>query len=391
MRPVLRRAAIGLLAWLAAAPLGAAEKDQLDKLRTRIERLRGEIVGAEESRAEAREELRESELAISVANRSLRELSTKRDGAHGELRRLAEQKRAIEGEIASRREPLGRLLLTRYLHGEPGALRVLASGDDPNRVARELHYVGYVSRAQAGLIESLRSGLERLREVEARTRSAVAELAAIESEQRAERKQRLAQQAERRSVLARVSGQIRAQRRQVKSLERDQARMTRLVEELTRVIAATPVTPARRNERVPEPGSGAGRAFSRLRGSLHLPVRGELSNRFGTPRSDGGPKWKGLFIRAVAGQEVRAVAAGRVVYAEWMRGFGNLLILDHGEGYLTIYGNNEAVLKGVGDAVRAGDTVATVGASGGNAESGLYFEIRHRGQAFDPLKWVSIK
>lgn len=390
MTQIRRCLALGLIAWQVAAPLFAAEKEQLEALRSRIERLRGAIAGAEETRAEARDQLRESERAISDANRTLRELSAKRDGVRGELERLAGQKRAIDAEIASRREPLGRLLLARYMHGEPNPLRVLLSGEDPNRAARELHYTSYVSRAQAGLIQSLRSGLEQLREVESRARGAAAELAAIESKQRSEHKHLLLQQAQRRGVLLRVSDRIREQRRQVKNLERDEARMTRLVEELTRLIATTPIASARRNERIPE-GGIAERAFARLKGSLRLPIRGELSNRFGTPRSDGGPKWKGLFIRAPAGQDVRAVAAGRVVYAEWMRGFGNLLILDHGQGYLTIYGNNEAVLKTVGETVRTGDSVATVGASGGGSESGLYFEIRHQGQAFDPLKWVSLK
>jgi len=387
---IRRCLALALIAWQVGVSHAAGQKEQLDALRSRIERLRGEIVGAEETRAEARDHLRESERAISEANRSLRQLSAKRDGVRGELQRLAERKREIEAEIASRREPLGRLLLARYMHGESSPMRVLLSGEDPNRAARDLHYTSYVSRAQADLIQSLRSGLVRLREVEALARKAAAELTAIESEQRSGRKHLLQQQAERRNVLLRVSDRIREQRRQVKSLERDEARMTRLVEELTRVIAATPITSARRNERVPE-GGAVERAFARLKGKLRLPVRGELSNRFGTPRSGGGPKWKGIFIRAPAGQDVRAVAGGRVVYAEWIRGFGNLLILDHGQGYLTIYGNNEAVLKTVGETVRTGDAVATVGASGGSSESGLYFEIRHQGQAFDPLKWVSLK
>jgi septal ring factor EnvC (AmiA/AmiB activator) len=137
-------------------------------------------------------------------------------------------------------------------------------------------------------------------------------------------------------------------------------------------------------------GRDAG-AFAALKGKLRLPTRGELINRFGTPRSDSGLSWKGLFIRSVSGQEVRAVAAGRVVFAEWIRGFGNLMIIDHGQSYLTIYGNNEALLKQVGDAVGTGDAVATVGNSGGNPDSGLYFEIRYQGKAFDPLRWVSLK
>ena len=171
-------------------------------------------------------------------------------------------------------------------------------------------------------------------------------------------------------------------------MQRDEARLSRLVDALGKVTSARPG--GQRNEMLPEPASG-GVAFASLKGKLRLPTRGELMNRFGGPRSNGRLSWKGLFIHGATGQEVRAVAAGRVVFADWMRGFGNLMIIDHGQGYLTIYGDNEALLKQVGDAVAAGDVIATVGNSGGNADSGLYFEIRYRGKAFDPMSWVSLK
>ena len=128
----------------------------------------------------------------------------------------------------------------------------------------------------------------------------------------------------------------------------------------------------------------------RQRGSLRLPVRGAVSGRFGSAR-DGGGTWRGLFIKAGSGSEVKAIAGGRVVFSEWMRGFGNLLIVDHGDAYLSIYGNNESLLKQVGQAIKGGETIATVGNSGGNPESGLYFELRHQGQPIDPMKWASLK
>ena len=123
---------------------------------------------------------------------------------------------------------------------------------------------------------------------------------------------------------------------------------------------------------------------------MTLPLRGVVTNRFGAARQEGS-SWKGLFIRADAGSEIKAIAGGRVVFAEWMRGFGNLLIVDHGGNYLSIYGYNDALLKQVGDGVQGGDSIATAGNSGGNPESGLYFEIRHQGQPIDPLKWVNLK
>jgi len=141
---------------------------------------------------------------------------------------------------------------------------------------------------------------------------------------------------------------------------------------------------------VPESVPG-GKPFPELKGDLRLPVKGELTNRYGSPRVDGGTTWKGLFIRSQEGEPVRAIAPGRVVYADWLRGFGNLLILDHGEGYMSLYGNNETLLKQVGDAVKGGDVVASVGNSGGNPDSGVYFELRHKGSPLDPLNWVSLK
>jgi septal ring factor EnvC (AmiA/AmiB activator) len=121
-----------------------------------------------------------------------------------------------------------------------------------------------------------------------------------------------------------------------------------------------------------------------------LPVRGDLVAKYGGKRGDG-PSWKGLFIRTAEGAEVKAVAAGQVVFAEWLRGFGNLIIIDHGSQYMTIYGNNQAVLKRAGDIVKTGDIIASAGNSGGNEQSGLYFEMRHQGRAFDPLGWITLR
>jgi septal ring factor EnvC (AmiA/AmiB activator) len=182
---------------------------------------------------------------------------------------------------------------------------------------------------------------------------------------------------------------VARQRREISTLKRDENRLARLVEELSQVLSrARPE--GLRNERLPD-ASGDGNPFAQLKGQLRLPVRGELRNRFGGQREDSGLSWKGLFIAAPAGQDVKAIAAGRVVFADWLRGFGNLLIIDHGAGYMSLYGYNEALYKQVGETARGGETVAAVGNSGGNGDSGLYFEVRYQGKAFDPLGWISLK
>jgi septal ring factor EnvC (AmiA/AmiB activator) len=368
-----------------------AERQQVDArreaLRARMERLQAELAEAEGNRSEAREELRDSERAISEANRALRGLSQRRDAARAELAGLAVRRGQVETAAAARERELGRLLAAIYVAGEPGTVRLLLSGGDPAQVSRDIHYVSYVSRSHAALAESLRADLARLEELQARAREAAEEVAAIERSQKTGRDELLRQQAARRKVLQQISSRMQAQRREVKLLQGDEARLARLVERLSRPLEAAP---GLRNEAVPE-SEPSGTPFASLKGRLRLPVRGTVAHRFGANRPEGGPAWKGVFIRASQGAEVRAVAAGLIVFADWMRGYGNLLIVDHGAGYLTIYGNNESLLKAVGERVRGGETISTAGASGGGVETGLYFEARHEGKAFDPIAWVSLR
>ncbi|MFH1604696.1 MAG: peptidoglycan DD-metalloendopeptidase family protein [Pseudomonadota bacterium] len=376
------------LALIGASPAWAADNPELDALRSRIEALRRDLSAAEEDRSEASDNLRASEHGVSEANRRLRIVSAQQQAVRADLIRVGEQSRALDADIASQQRQLGRLLIMRYTSGQQDYLRLLLAGHNPNQTARDLHYFSYISRAQADFIRALRSNLARLTELAREARGKSAELAELEARQREGRNELLSQRSERRKVLSRLAKQIRSQRREITSLRRDEARLSHLVDELAKAIS--PDGTGRRNDKLPESGRDA-RTFAALKGKLRLPTRGELINRFGAPRRDSGLNWKGVFIRGASGQEVRAVAVGRVVFADWLRGFGNLMIIDHGHSYLTIYGNNEALLKQVGDSVKTGDTVATVGNSGGNPDSGLYFEIRHQGKAFDPLSWVSLR
>ncbi len=338
------------------------------------------------SRREARDALRDSERAISDANRALATLESERRVLQRDAKALETRERSLKKDLSTQQDALGRVLQARHEGGAPDALRLVLSGEDPAEVARKLYYLGHVSRAVAALVDSFRAGITDLAQVRAETRQKAARLAQVEQAQRADRERIVAERAERRRVLARIASEIRHDRKEIGVLRADEARLSRLVEEIGRVLAAMPRGYAR-IERVPELGSATG-AFGDLRGKLRLPVRGELIGRFGAPRQTGGTNLKGLFIRAAEGQPVRAIAAGQVVFADWMRGFGNLLIIDHGEGYLSVYANNETLLRQVGDVVAPGEPVATVGATGGNQESGLYFELRHLGKPFDPLTWV---
>ena len=378
--------AVGANAAAAVTTAGTQQED-LRRLRNRIEELQQRLAATEETWTEAADALRESERAISAANRTLRELAEQQRVIDAKLAELQEQSRLASSDIEAQQARLARLLYQQYTGAQPDALRLLLNGEDPGRIARQLYYLSYLARARAELIRDLRANIGRLEELSGATRQQRAELAAVDAEQQAQR-QRLEQEKHaRKEVLVRVSRQIDQQRREISTLKRDENRLARLVEQIGRLLSKSKPAPLR-NERLPD-ASGDARPFAQLKGKISLPVRGELKNRFGSPRSDSGLTWKGLFIAAPGGQEVKAIAAGRVVFADWLRGFGNLLILDHGGGYMSLYGNNETLYKQVGDTIKGGETVAAVGNSGGNTDSGLYFEIRHQGKAFDPLGWVN--
>jgi septal ring factor EnvC (AmiA/AmiB activator) len=378
------------LAGLAAAAWGAsnASEDELRALRARIEKLQRDLTAAEETRGEAADQLRASEKAVSEAQRALFTLSRDRRSIESQLEALATREREARAALSEQEALAGRLLRLQYRQGAPDGLRLVLEGRDAASVARHIAYYGYIQRERAALIGELRRQGESLSTLEQEAVARRAELAQNESAQQAEAARLQQERLARAAVVTRIAGDIAKSRREIGRLKRDEERLARLVDRIAKALAA-PAAPGKgkRVDRVPD-ASVSSQPFERLKGRLQLPVKGELTNQYGAAREEGAT-WKGLFIRSVSGETIHAVADGRVVYADWLRGFGNLLILDHGKGYMSLYANNEALLSQVGEKVRGGDSIARVGASGGQGESGLYFELRRDGKPFDPLKWVA--
>lgn len=411
-RPLLGAILAGLL--LCAWPLSgwpqntsdiADKREDLKELRGRIDNLRKELSASEESRADAADQLKQAERQISEGQRKLVNLKRNQTRLQNTLQDLARQSRELENTLTQQQTQLEKLLYRQYLQGSPDALQLMLNGDNPNQLARDLYYLSTIARSRTELLGDIRGTLKKQKSLTEDARSRAAELAEVEAEQKAQQDELLKQRAERQKILNQIASKVRAQKQEIGALQRNEKRLSNLVDRLTKLLAEQarrpPPPPSRptpgqkpaapstgpENQHLPSATSGN---FARLRGQLRLPARGQVIGRFGAPR-EGGSTWKGLFIRAGAGSEVKAVANGQVVYAEWMRGFGNLMIIDHGAGYLTVYGNNDSLLKQVGERVQGGETVGTVGNSGGNQDSGLYFELRHQGQALDPMKWVSLK
>lgn len=380
----------------AGAARGSAKLEQqsteLRELRGKIDKLQADLAAAEKSSGAANEELRASARAVSEAHRALFALAQERRDLESEIDALGERERAARAGAAEQEALAARMLRIQHRQGAPDRLRLALEGRDAATLARHMEYYNYIQRARADLIAKLRKTGEEIAGLAAERAARREELARNEGESAEQARLLERERAERAAVVARLAGEIARSRREIGRLKRDEARLAKLVEEIARALAA-------RKEERPRPkgravdsvadASAASRAFATLKGHLKLPVRGELANQFGTQREEAGTSWKGLFIRSVTGETVHAVADGRVVYADWLRGFGNLLIVDHGQGYMSLYGYNEGLLRQVGEVVRAGDPVARVGASGAAADSGLYFELRRDGKPFDPMRWVA--
>ncbi|QYF95966.1 peptidoglycan DD-metalloendopeptidase family protein [Massilia sp. PAMC28688] len=456
---------------LAAAigPAGAAQKKVTERSKqkaaaeaTRAEiaqklaRMKSELAKIEDQKEDAADTLAESEEAISNANRQLKELAQEQVETGQRLETLAEEQARLAAVVEAQRKQLADLMREQYIAGNEDRIKLLLSGDNPNRINRDMQLMAYVSRAKAQLLTSLRNNLAQVQTNQQKEQNAKAELDEIAQEERDQKALLEREKAKRAAVLGTLSKKAVTQRRQIGSLEKDQQRMTSLVDRLSRLIkqqaeaaaaekrrqeavaaararaqaeaaalararaqaeqerlareaanpGAKPANPVEAEppkvvQRPVEPAEPPARpadialapaapdgAFASLKGKLRSPVAGQLAASFGSKR-DGGPSWKGVFIKAPEGSEVRSIAAGRVVFASWMRGFGNLIIVDHGSEYLSIYGSNQSLLKRVGDAVKGGDPIASAGNTGGGEESGLYFELRHRGAAFNPASWIS--
>lgn len=392
---------IVLAALLASATPAAGtdpRKEELQDLKGRIEALRHEMAAAEESKHYAADQLRDTESAISNANRRLHELAAERVELKTQLGDLEAQSQRLDRQTANQQNQLARLLNRQFVGADADALKLLLSGHDPNQFARDKYYLTRLSQAKADLIQQLQVAAAEKKRLADAVRERQARLAEIEHRQHESRAQLLERKRQRASKLAAIADRLKAQRREITTLRRDEQRLAKLVAGLGRIAvsrkarpavgAGTTATPKTSPLKNHDPGNVGG-TFAALRGKLRLPVMGNIAGRFGNPRAEGGAVWKGIFIRAAEGAEVKAVAGGAVVFSDWLRGFGNLLIIDHGDDFLSVYGNNESLLAAVGASVKNGDSVATVGNSGGNPDSGLYFELRYQGQPFDPLKWAA--
>ncbi len=365
----------GLFACALASAAPAPSPEDLAALRDRIRALQSELDAARGTQDREREKLRATELQIGNLTRDRQRIE--RDLVrHGERLAELERERAAQARaIAGQRRQLAAQVRAAYAMGRQEQLKIVLNQEDPARLGRVLGYYGYFNRARLARIGAIETALDRLQQVEGEVRAEQARLDALHERHRDSAAALERERRARAVLLEQLATRIQDQGRELARQRADEARLAKLLESLQEALDELPAVEV---ERVP---------FGTQRGRLAWPAPGRFSVGYGQARGVGGVRSQGVVIDAGEGGDVRAVSHGRVAFADWLRGYGLLMILDHGDGYMTLYGYNQALNKEVGDWVEEGEVIASVGRSGGNAQPGLYFEIRHRGRPVNPKRW----
>ncbi len=365
--------ALVLLCPGAAAQDSAEVERQLEGIRERIALIEQELARETGARDRLTGELRGVETEIGRLSREIRRLDAELERHRAELDTLAARERELEAELRRQRDALAAQLRAAYAIGRQPALKLLLNLEDVRAVGRTLAYFRYYNGARLAEIAAVGERLAQLADVRARRVAARDRVDTTRARLLEEQRQKSAQRSRRGRLLDELNARVASRQTELGELDRDRQRLERLLEELTVLFAAVP-------------GGEELRPFSSLRGALRWPLEGATLLASGETKP-GGMSREGILIAAPRGAEVRAVSHGRVAYADWLRGFGLLAIVDHGEGFMSLYAFNESLFAEIGDWVAPGEIIAAVGDSGGRAQPALYFELRHQGRPVGLAPW----
>ncbi len=349
-------------------------REQLQQLEAEIKGITSELSDANTLHNEVQGQLRQAEVELGNLQRDITENQRALAASDKELTALKLQRTEQEKARDLQKAHISQELKTAWQMGRQGQFKVLLNQEDPHTVARSLAYYRYFFKARNTLVDQYRKTLRELQETQQRIDATAAELdnrAQILQKQQADL---TAAQASRQLALAELNDSISSKSTQLKQKEQDRKQLEELLRAIEKAIIDLQV-----------PANYA--TFQSARGKMPWPVAGKPSNQFDHPRNEGKMRWQGITIPAKEGTTVKAIHHGRVVYADWLRGSGLLLIIDHGNGYMSLYAHNESLLREVGEWVTAGTPISTVGNTGGEDQTALYFEIRQNGKPTNPAKW----
>ncbi len=364
-------------ATLTSATEGSDSKkaSELEDIRSRIKNVETRIQGARDEAEKLQKELRENEITTAETLTLLHDFQLNISKKHAELEDLKFEQAENEQALEQEKEKLKNQIRSAYQMGRNDYIKLILNQEDPALVGRALAYYDYHNRARSERIEQVQQTLANLDQIQTSIIDQTAKLETIKKEHEAKLQNFYQYRATRRDIIARLQKDIEAQGIELQTLQENERELGKLFKGLKKKQAVT----IEMFEDMPP--------FSSLKGSLHWPTKGKLLKRFGASKKGGNLKWQGVLIDAETGTSVEAISAGKIVFADWFRNLGLLVIIDHGDGYMSLYGHNQNLLKNTGDWVLAGEKIATVGDSGGQTDTALYFEIRKGAEPLNPSKW----
>ncbi|MDN6319943.1 MAG: peptidoglycan DD-metalloendopeptidase family protein [Marinobacter sp.] len=371
--------ALALTFILGAAPVAFGKEvtpAQIEALKERIEDIDDWLANAEKNRSALERELAAAERTISRLTRERRSLRAQVKKQQQRLTGLQNEERELSRTLDRQRESLKKQIRTAWMEGDAPAVKVLLNEINPDNIARTMTYYEYLSRDTVGRLETFHKNLEALKITQTAVKNTQAELAASEEGIVKRQEELKASRQKRKKTLAALNQDIRARRSEKDELESDRKRLEKLLSEVQEAIANIPSP----NESEP---------FPSLRNKLPWPAQGKVISRFGDKYADGKLRRNGLIIQTSEEADVKAIHYGRVVFANWLRGFGLITIIDHGDGYMTLYGHSSSLFTSPGDWVAAGEAIAQAGRTGGTEAPVLYFEVRHNGKPDNPGRWLA--
>jgi len=362
-------------AWAQDAGLTQIKERELEAVRGKISSLKSSMDKRANDRDRVTGELQNAESGIAEKRIHLKELQRQRDFSQKKKADLDKQLQEKEAELSAESSQLEAQVRTAYTSGQQERIKLLLNQHDPETIGRLMTYYRYMSEFRGENINAVNNHIAELTELRQQAAAEENRIAGLARARAAELAELNTAQNKRQNLLATLKAKIAEEGSQIERLAAEEQDLARLIAELTSILSDYPITSE-------EP-------FSSFKGRLTWPVVGTLLHDFGQPRASDQLKWNGVVLAAPRGREIRSIYHGRVVFADWLAGMGLLVIVDHGEGYMTLYGYNETTLKSAGDWVAPGDVIATVGDSGGQQQSGLYFEIRKGTKPVNPRRWVS--
>jgi len=352
---------------------------KLEKLQKSIARIQQHLKGSKKKRSHVVTELKTLEVKISNTARKLKSLEQDLRNSKKQKKKLEDELKQLNKQLSNQRAALSEQIRSAYSLGQQQNLKMLLNQQDPAQTGRTQTYFNYLNLARQQHIDAFLSTYELAKKTESQLEQTLAKQNKLLQNQKIKKRKRQKQRLQRKKLLAELSKKIKNQENTLSSLETSRGRIEDLLKSLGELLADIPTNPSE------------SQPFIAQKGQLPWPVKGRFVGQFGQSKNNGDLKWNGVLIKAELGTPVRVISHGRVAFADWLQGFGFITIIDHGDGYMSLYGHNETLFKQTGDWVQAGEVIATAGDSGGQLVSGLYFEIRSRGKPINPSKWCSAK